>query len=165
MQCNALGLTLIFKRALLHSLVLLGGLGIPTQTQKTTKDRINYFLYNVRRPTSNRDKLEASIIYTQLEIGTPVQFFLCSYQPYGHLATSSFAVQLWSKCEPFGIELRVAPSITWTPHPLTTNDFFIMDLATKVYNIRGSTMLLSIPTHYFYCRYANIRPPLHTPLL
>jgi hypothetical protein len=141
MQCNALGLNSHFSRALLHGLVLLGGLGIPTQTEKTTKYRIYSFLYNVRRPSSNRDKLEASIIYTQLEIGTTVQFFLCSYQWYGHLTTSSSAVQLWSECEPFGIKLRAAPSITWTPHPLTANNLFIMDLATKVYNIQDSTMI------------------------
>ncbi len=71
-----------FPRALLHGSVLLGGIGIPTQTHKTTKDRLKYFLYNVRRPSITRDKLEASILFTQLKVGTSRLFFLCSYNQY-----------------------------------------------------------------------------------
>jgi hypothetical protein len=43
----------------------------------------------------------------------------------------SFAVQIWSECEPFGIELHADQSIIWTPPPVLTNNVFIMDLVTK----------------------------------
>jgi hypothetical protein len=51
MSCNALGLNSHFPRAILYGSTLLGGIGLPTQTQKTTKDRINYFLYNMHQPS------------------------------------------------------------------------------------------------------------------
>jgi hypothetical protein len=76
LQCNALSLNSHFPRTLLHGSIMLGGMGIPTQTHKTTKDRLNYFLYNVRRPSIVRDKQETSIIFTQLEVGTSQLFFL-----------------------------------------------------------------------------------------
>jgi len=117
LQCNALGLNSHFPRALLHSSVLLGGIGIPSQTQKTTKDRINYFLYNVQRPSITRDKFEASILFTQLEVGTRDHHLCCSYNRYGHLATISYAVQLWAECKPFRIKIKAAPLVAWTPPP------------------------------------------------
>jgi hypothetical protein len=106
LQCNALSLNSHFPRALLHGSIMLGGMGIPTQTHKTTKDRLNYFLYNVCRPSIARDKLETSIIFTQLEVGTSKLFFQCPYYQFGHLATISFAVQIWNEFEPFGIDQR-----------------------------------------------------------
>jgi hypothetical protein len=42
-QCNALGLNSHFPRALLHSSVLLGGLGLPTQTQKNNQRQNQIF--------------------------------------------------------------------------------------------------------------------------
>jgi len=140
-QCNALSLNSHFSRALLHGSLMLGGMGIPTQTHKTTKDRLNYFLYNVRRPSIAWDKLEASIIFTQLEAGFSKLFFQCPYSQFGHLATISFAVQIWSECEPFGIKLQADRSTVWTPAPVLTNAIFIMDIATKYYNKKGSNMI------------------------
>jgi hypothetical protein len=85
--------------------------------------------------------LEASVLFTQLEVGTQDQFLTCSSLQYGHLATISFAVQLWSECEPFGIELQASKSIIWTPYPVLTNDIFLMDLATTAYDKKGSNMI------------------------
>jgi hypothetical protein len=79
--------------------------------KKTTKDRIKYFLYNVRRPSITRDKFEASILFTQLEVGTGEQFLCCSYNRYGHIATISYTEQLWVEWEQFGIEIKAAPLI------------------------------------------------------
>jgi len=98
LQCNALTLNSHFPRALLHGSVILGGMGIPTQTHKTTKGqlKLNFFLYNVRRPSITQDKLEASILFKQLEAGTSQLFFLL-IQP------------IW----PSGYDLLCSPNLEW----------------------------------------------------
>jgi len=141
MLCNAIGLNSHFPQALLHGSTLLGGIGIPTQTQKTTKDRINYFLYNMQRPSPVRNKLEASILYTQLEVGIFDQFLSSSFVRYGHLATMMFAVKIWSESEPYGIKLRASTDVTGTPSPFSSSDLSIMEMATQKYDKRRSTMI------------------------
>jgi hypothetical protein len=47
MKCLALGLSRKFPRAILHGPTLLGGIGIPSASQKNSKDRLNYFLYHI----------------------------------------------------------------------------------------------------------------------
>jgi len=116
-------------------------MGIPTQTQKATKDRINYFLYNMHRPSPAWEKMEASILFTQLEIGIFEQFLSSSFHRFGHLATKTFVVQIWGECEPNGIELCASPEVTWTPLPLSSADISIMDIATMKYDRRGSMMI------------------------
>jgi hypothetical protein len=96
LQCAALGLNRNFSHAVLHSSPLLGGLGIPSPTQKNTKDGVNCFFYNIRRDSIISKKLAISIIYTQLESGCFQQFFTCSFLQYGHLVTQTFCVQMWS---------------------------------------------------------------------
>jgi hypothetical protein len=76
LQCSALGLNCHFPRALLHGSLLLGRLGIPTSKQKTTKNRINFFLCNICRHSTISQKFDASIIFTQLEVGTFLQLFV-----------------------------------------------------------------------------------------
>jgi hypothetical protein len=62
MKCNALGLNRNFPRAVIHGPMVLGGLGIPSLHQKNTKDLITCFLFNLRKASSVRVKLEISII-------------------------------------------------------------------------------------------------------
>jgi len=45
-----------------------------------TKDRLNYFLYNICHPSEITQKFEASIIFTQLEVGAFHQFFSLPFQ-------------------------------------------------------------------------------------
>jgi hypothetical protein len=49
MKCISLRLNRHFPRAILHGLCSLGELGVPSSSQKTTKDRLNYFLVNIRQ--------------------------------------------------------------------------------------------------------------------
>ena len=60
---------------------------------------------------------------------------------YGHLVTKSMGVQIWSETEPHGLILRPDPSSTWIPHSLGTNDTPLMEVATTVYNPKGSAMI------------------------
>jgi hypothetical protein len=147
LRCAALGLKKHFPCAILHSSSLLGGLGLFNAKQKATIERLNYFLYNIRRKSSISAKLEISIIYTQLEIGSFINFFMLPFNQYDHLATKSLCKQIWGETEPSGITVRPAPTITWVPCPLSQQDIALMDLATNNYNSKGSTMINKCRIH------------------
>jgi hypothetical protein len=95
----------------------------------------------MRRKSTISDKLNISLIYSQMEIGLLSQFLSESFQTYGHLSTITFLVQIWKETEPFGLTLRPAPNATWIPPPLFSGNKAIIDLATKAYNTRGSLMI------------------------
>jgi len=141
MSCHALGLNRTFPRAVLHGSTLLGGIGILSSSQRNSKDRVNYFLYNIRQKSTNCYKLEISIIYTQLEIGLFDQFFDTSFQTYSHLASPSFCVQIWGELEDLGLSLRPSSNSTWTPEPLCSSDQPIMRLACKLFSKKGSAKI------------------------
>jgi hypothetical protein len=64
MKCLALGLNRNFPRVVLRGPSLLGGIGIPSSSHKNTKDRINYFLFNVQHNSSLSNQFDISIVYT-----------------------------------------------------------------------------------------------------
>lgn len=137
MKNVALGINKNFPRAILHGSQCLGGMGIPSSSQKNTRDRLNYFLYNIHRDYTIKWKFNISIIYTQLELGSFQQFFSLSVKLYGHLPTISYCVQLWYELEPKGIHLVPTTGNTWFPTPLSTFDHPIMEFAIKAYNQKG----------------------------
>jgi hypothetical protein len=49
--------------------------------------------------------------------------------------------QIWHETEPLGILLKPATNITWVPTPLHTSDFSIMELATSIYDAKGSNII------------------------
>jgi len=140
MQCSALGLNRNFHCAVHHGPMSLDGLGVPPADQKITRDRV-YFLFNMWRTSTISCKFNISLIYTQLEIGLFCQFFSSSYLRCGHLTTTSIGIQIWSELEPLGIHLCPAQNIIWTPPPLAKGDTPIMEIATKVYDKKGSLMI------------------------
>jgi hypothetical protein len=80
MKCLSVGLSCKFPRAILHGPMVLGGIGNPSTTQKNTKDCLNYHLYNIRCHLSICVKLEISMIFTQIEVGSFTQFFHLAYE-------------------------------------------------------------------------------------
>jgi len=141
LRCSALGLNIHFSRALLYGPLSFGGLGLPSPTHKNTRNRINYLLFNIKRQTAAGQKFDISLIYTQLEIGTFQQFLSTPYHQFGHLATISMVAQIWRKTEPLGLHLKPSNNVTWVPAPLHPCDFSIMDLATSIYDKKGSTII------------------------
>lgn len=157
-QCSSLALNRHFPRAILYGPALLGGIGLPSPSARATKERINYFLYNIRRPPFIQQSFEVSLIFMQLEIVSFQQFFSQSYLRYGHLATKSMGVQIWSETEPYGLTLWPSLETTWLPSSLGHNDIPLMEIATNVYNTTGSAMInwcrLYLPSYHFmicYC--------------
>jgi hypothetical protein len=122
---------------LLHGSTLSGGIGIPTPTHKATKETIDYFFFNICHSSLIRDKLEASLIFTQLEIGT-FQHFL------RHCSLTTVALQqhplVFKVVEKHNlVALNYA---LWTVNPgLQSLYLALMDIATQKNNLRGSTMI------------------------
>jgi hypothetical protein len=105
------------------------------------KDPITYFVYNLWRCSTIRDKFESSIIYTQIEVGTFSQFLTLPHSCYGHLVTDVTCVQIRSDTEPFGLHLRPAQNITWLPSLIHPNDKSITEITTGVYDKKGSSII------------------------
>jgi hypothetical protein len=114
-KCNALGLNEHFPRAVIYGPLHLGGLAIPTTLSSTATTRINYFLYHTRNSSKVGIKLEASIIYLQLEIGIFNSFLTSSYEQYGYLATKTLMKQIWAETEPYGLILKCHSTHSWFP--------------------------------------------------
>jgi hypothetical protein len=74
-------------------------------------------------------------------VGVFNQFLSSSFIQYGHLATTTFLVKIWSESEPHGIKLHASKDVTWTPSPLSSSDLSIMEMATQKYNKKGSAMI------------------------
>jgi hypothetical protein len=80
----------------------------------------------LRHPSSIRDKVEVSIIYTQMEVGSFSQFLTIPYETFGHLAAMVTCVQLWRNTEPFGLHMCPAESVSWTPTLIAPGDQSLM---------------------------------------
>ena len=141
MKCIALGLNRHCPYAVLHGPLSLGGIGIPSSYQKTTLNRINYFLYNVHCESTIKWEFDISIIYRQMEVGTSRNFFLIPFDKYGHLPTPTYCVQLWHELEPYGAHLVPASNVTWCLTTISSNDLPLMEVAVHAYNRKGSKMI------------------------
>jgi hypothetical protein len=141
MKCISLGLKHHFPRALLHGPTQLGGIQIPSKSQKNSKDRLKYFLYNIKDNSYITLKLEMSIIYNQIEIGHFNQFFTLPVSSTGHLVSDSFCVQLWKELEPKGLILQPSSNTTWTPTQLHDCDITLNSLAIRHYDTRESAII------------------------
>lgn len=120
---------------------ILGGDWHSFLVPKNTRDRLNYFFYNVCHESTIKWKFDVSIIYTQLEIGSFQHFFPLLVKLYGHLPTTTHCVQLWHDLEPKGIHLVPVTGSTWCPKPILTFNHPIMEFAIKAYNKKGSKIL------------------------
>lgn len=141
MSCHALGLNCTFPHAILHGSTLLGGIGILSSSQRNSKDRVNYFLYNVRQESSNYLKIGISIINTQLKVGLFDQFFNTSFHSYNHLVSPSYCIQIWGELESLGLSLRPSATSTRSPAPLCPSDQPIMQLACKFFSNKSSAKI------------------------
>jgi hypothetical protein len=146
-KCHALGLNEHFPRAVLHGPVSLGGLGIHSGQTKTTTTRINYFLYHTRMDTTIGHKLDASVAFLQMEIGTIRYFLEMPYHMYGFLATHTLMKRIWNETEPHGLILKHAQNIAWTPALQGTSDFSIIEFALSVYSTKIVNKLNRVRLH------------------
>jgi hypothetical protein len=122
-----------------HGPLEYGGMAIPTSFSKTVATRINYFLYHIRTSLKIGIKLDASIVFLQLEVGLFTSFFQSSYEAYGFLATKTMTRQIWAETEPYGLQLRHHQHQTWLPLPQGTRDIPLMEIACRNYSRKDAT--------------------------
>jgi hypothetical protein len=135
-KCSALGLNENFPRVILYGPLEYGGMALPTTISKTVTTRITYFLYHIRTSSKIGSKLDASIVYLQLEVGLFKSFFQSSYDIYGYLATKTLTKQIWAETEPNGLQLRHHQNQTWLPTSQGIGDVPIMEIVCCNYNKR-----------------------------
>jgi hypothetical protein len=140
-KCSALGLNKHFPRAIIHGPLEYGGMAIPTSFSKTVATRINYFLYHIRTSSKIGIKLDASIVFLQLEVGLFTSFFQSSYEAYGFLATKTMTKQIWAETEPYGLQLRHHQHQTWLSLPQGTRDIPLMEIACRNYSRKDATRI------------------------
>jgi len=126
---------------MLYGPTSLGGFGLSHPRHSNTLRRLNYFLYNCRLNSDTTKKLKLSIIYAQIETGSFMQFFSLPYKTHTHMITTSFVKQLWYELEPYGLYLKPAQNATWVPTPLDNDDISLIDIATQIYNAKGSAII------------------------
>jgi len=141
LRCTAVGLNRNFPHALLHGPTCLGDFGLPSPTQKNTKHCLNYFLFNMQCPSTFSQKFVVTIAFTQIEVSMFTQFFSIPYSQYGHLASISMVNQIWRETKPYDVILKPTKGIVWVPTPLHKHDIALMDIATSVFNKKGSTII------------------------
>jgi len=82
-----------------------------------------------------------TIAFTQIEVETFSQFFSIPYSQYGHLASIYMVNQIWRETEPYDVILKPTEGIAWVPTPLHKHDPTLMDIATSVFNKKGSAII------------------------
>lgn len=81
------------------------------------------------------------MIFTQLEVGSFIQFFPLPFQQCGNLAAPSFCIQIWKETQPYGVSLQPVEQVSWIPFPLAEKDIALSELAMKSYNGKGAQMI------------------------
>jgi hypothetical protein len=74
--------------------------------------RVNMLFQHYHVSKNQRKKLDASLAYLQLQIGTPYNPFILNYTKWGDLALLLWTKMLWNSLQKFDITLYMAyPSI------------------------------------------------------
>ncbi len=93
-------------------------------------------LHFTRMTSTIGTKLEASIIFLQLEVGLFTSFFTSSYTEYGFLTTKTLVKQIWSETEPYGLQMHHNKSQVWLPTAQGKGDQSLMTIACQHFNKR-----------------------------
>ncbi len=102
-----------------------GGFGLLSVATEQLICRINMLLQHHHTSTNLSRKLEASLRYLQLQLGTPHNPLTLDYDKWGHLAPLSWVKMLWRSLHHFNIHLHLEyPSV---PNP-RERDQVVMEL-------------------------------------
>ena len=108
---------------MLHT--IFGGFGLLSVATEQLICRINMLLQHHHTSTNLSRKLEASLRYLQLQLGTPHNPFTLDYDKWGHLAPLSWVKMLWRSLHHFNIHLHLEyPTV---PNP-RERDQVVMEL-------------------------------------
>jgi hypothetical protein len=127
---NVLGIARSVSKCLRRLHTSFGGFGLFDLPVEQMICRVNMLMQHYHTPTNLSRKLDASLRYLQLQIGTPQNPFLLEYDVWGHLAPLSWVKMLWRTLHHFDIHLHMAyPTIAppWERDQVIMEIFLSMD--------------------------------------
>ena len=122
---NVLGVVRSVSTGLRRLHMSFGGFGLYNLPVEQMICRVNMLMQHYHTSTNVSKKLDASLRYLQLQLGTPHNPFLLDYAVWGHLAPLSWVKMLWRTLNYFDIHLYMAyPSIA----PPRERDLVLMEI-------------------------------------
>jgi hypothetical protein len=122
---NVLGVVRSVTTGLRRLHTSFGGFGLFNLPMEQMICRVNMLMQHYHTSTKVSKKLDASLRYLQLQLGTPHNPFLLDYAVWGHLAPLSWVKMLWRTLNNFDIHLYMAyPSIA----PPRERDLVLMEI-------------------------------------
>jgi hypothetical protein len=110
-----------------------GGFGLFSLPTKQLISRVNMLFQHYHVSTNLSRKLDASLWYLQLQLGTPQNPLTLDFAKWGHLAPLSWTKMLWKSLHHFNIQLYM--SFARIPNPREQDQvimdiFFLQDLGS-----------------------------------
>ena len=122
---NVLGVVRSVSTGLRRLHTSFGGFGLYNLPVEQMICRVNMLTQHYHTSTNVSKKLDASLRYLQLQLGTPHNPFLLDYAVWGHLTPLSWVKMLWRTLNYFDIHLYMAyPSIA----PPRERDLVLMEI-------------------------------------
>jgi len=126
---NSIHLNKSFPDALFYGVKRYGGIGVVPLVVQQCFLKLMIFLKHVRLHDDVGKQLLISIGYTQLEVGSPDQFFRLPFIRYKHLITNTWTTHLWEFLSLADIQLWHAISEpVWTPPLQRDHDSYLVDI-------------------------------------
>ena len=122
---NVLGVVRTVPTGLRRLHTSFGGFGLFNLPVEQMICRVNMLMQHYHTSTNVSKKLDASIRYLQLQLGTPHNPCLLDYAAWGHLAPLSWVKMLWRTLTHFDIHLHMAFSSIAPPRE---RDQVLMDI-------------------------------------
>ncbi len=111
---NVLGVVCSITKGLRRLHTTFGGFGLFNLPVEQLIWRVNMLMQHYHTSTNLSRKLDASLRYLQLQLGTPHNSLLLDYTVWGHLAPLSWVKMLWRTLHYFDIHLHMAyPNIAF----------------------------------------------------
>ena len=131
---NVLGVVRSVTKGLRRLHMSFGGFGLFNLRVQQLIGQVNMLMQHYHTPTNLSRKLDASLRYLQLQLGTPHNQLLLDYAVWGHLAPLSWVKMLWQTLHHFDIHLYMAYPII--AHPRERNQvlmeiFHSLDLSQE----------------------------------
>ncbi len=110
-----------------------GGFGLFSLPTEQLISRVNMLFQHYHLSTNLSRKLDASLRYLQLQLGTPRNLLMLDFTKWGHLAPLSRVNILWNSLHHFNIQLYM--SFPMIPNPRKQDQvimdiFFLQDLGS-----------------------------------
>jgi hypothetical protein len=128
---NILGVLWNITKGLRRLNTTFGGFGLFSLSTKQLICQVNMLLQHYHVSTNLGKKLDASLCYLQLQLGTPHNSFTLDYKRWSHLAPLLWVMMLWRSLHHFNIHLHMSFPTLPSPreHQVIMEIFLAKDLS------------------------------------